>query len=209
MKMINKKRKRGRPKFSNLDSIIAIAWSTEIRRIFSGMSMYAISKQINDKACDTVISARLLQKIAKGERSPALYVEEFTRAKYLAKNGPHNIKIWDAYRTGIYDESDGCERLGDQPSRQAMLWHTLACHVADYYSINNSNQMTQIGLEQISAYTYENSGLTCLLDIPAIAIISTIDKLKGLGELQKFNIDKYKLLELTDWAFSITIQEHL
>jgi len=206
MKIVNNK--RGRPKFSNLDSIIAIAWSTEVRRIFSDMSMYAIAKELNNKACDSVISARSLQKIAKGERSPALYVAEFTEAKYLAKTGPCNIKIWDAYRDGIYDESDGCERLGDQPSRQAILWHTLACHVADYYSIE-STHMTQTGEGQISSYASEKSGLTCLLDIPAIAIIRTINELKYLGELQRFHIDEYQLLELTDWALSITLQEPL
>jgi len=81
--------------------------------------------------------------------------------------------------------------------------------VADYYFINNSKQMTQIGVEQISSYTYEESGLTCLLDIPARAIISTINELKYLGELQKFHIDEHQLLELTDWALSITLQELL
>jgi len=206
MKIVNKK--MGRPRFSNLDRIIAIAWAAEVRRIFSGMSMYAIAKEINDKAYDRVISDRYLQKIAKGERSPALYVAEFTEAKYLAKTGPYNIKIWDAYRDGIYDESDGCERLGDQPSRQAILWHTLACHVADYYSIE-STHMTQTGEGQISSYSSEESGLTCLLDIPARAIISTINELKYLGELQKFHIDEHQLLELTDWASSITLQELL
>jgi len=207
MKIVNKK--MGRPRFSNLDRIIAIAWAAEVRRIFSGMSMYAITKQINDKAYDSVISARSLQKIAKGERSPALYVAEFTNAKYLAKTGPHDIKIWDAYRTGIYDESDGCERLGDQPSRQAILWHMLACHIADYYSINNSTAMTFTGKERMSLYTHKQAGLTCLLDIPSQAIIGTINELEYSGELQRFNIDKHQLLGLTDWTLSITLRELL
>jgi len=203
------KNKRGRPKFSSLDSVIAIAWATEVRRIFDNMSMYAIAKEINDKACDTIISARFLQKIAKGERSPALYMPEFNKAKYLAKTGPHDIKIWNAYRTGIYDESDGCERLGDQPSRQAILWHNLACHVADYHSINHSAAMTFTGQDRMALYTDDQAGLTCLLDIPAQAIISTVAQLESSNELQRFNINKHQLLGLTDWALSLVLKDTL
>ena len=177
----------GRPVRSEIEKIRTRAWITvvvdKLKKEFERTRIYRRPTQDYMAECLNV-TVRTFQRYMKNETSPMFPAV----CNNLYKNGPHGLEIWGALEHGIYDEDKGCELLGNAPTHAMLAWHKLGCYIADHFTVARTH-LTYEGEKNVAAYAPENAGIERLADIPGQAIVSILNELKELGELDRLGLE--------------------